>query len=381
MTRLKDFIRFLGSYGLSVVLLLTLLLLVFFGTLEQTRIGLYEAQQKYFESFFLVHRLFGHLPVPLPGGYLLLALVFVSMLIGAVIRAPKRLSRPGLLIAHTGILMLILAGFVGYHYSISGNMPLYEGDSGSSIRSYYDWEIQITEMDPADSGLRFIIPQEQFQDCTGERTAVFRHDSLPFQLETGPCYLNSVVEQGNGPAAVEGVILRAAEPAQSAEMNVPGIFVTLSGDASEKGLLWGMEKAPWLIQANGRNYTIALKRREWALPFILTLNAFTHEKHPGTELPSAFTSRLTLQDGDASRDVVIRMNEPLRHRGYTFYQASWGPANAQEGEPLYSVLAVTRNRAAQWPLYASCLISFGLILHYGQVLFRYLKRGRAGTHA
>lgn len=381
MTCLKRFVQLLGSYGLSVVLLLALLLLVFFGTLEQTRIGLYEAQQKYFESFFLVHRLFGRLPVPLPGGYLLLALVFVSMLIGAVIRAPKRLTRPGLLIAHTGILILILAGFVGYHYSISGNMPLYEGDSARNIQSYYEWEIQITEVDPVEAGRCFIIPQEQFQDCAGDRKAIFHHDSLPFRLEAGPYYLNSVAEPGTGPNAVEGIQLRALEQAQSAEMNVPGIFVTLSGDVSRDGLLWGMEKAPWLVQANGRNYTIALKRREWVLPFILTLNAFTHEKHPGTELPSAFASRLTLQDGDASREVVIRMNEPLRHRGYTFYQASWGPANAQEGEPLYSVLAVTRNRAAQWPLYASCLISFGLILHYGQVLFRYLKRGRAGTNA
>lgn len=381
MNYVKSLLKILGSYSLSVVLLLALLLLVLFGTLEQTRIGLYEAQQKYFESFFLTHRLFGAIPIPLPGGYLLLALVFASMLTGAIIGAPKRMTRPGLLIAHGGILLLILAGFVGHHYAVSGNMVLYEGDTSGSIQSYYDWEIQIIEWGPSGEGRCYHIPQKQFQDCTGNRTALFHQDSLPFDLKVGPYYVNSVAESGTGTQAVDGVLLKEQEQAQSAEMNVPGVYLRLAGGAIETGLLWGLEKAPWVIHVGDKQYSIALKRREWALPFTLTLNSFSHEKHPGTNLPSAFSSKLTLQDGKASREAMIRMNEPLRYRGYTFYQASWGPANAEEGERLYSVLAATRNPAANWPLYASCLITFGLLLHYGQVLLRYLRRERSGTRS
>ncbi|HOK88384.1 MAG TPA: hypothetical protein PK379_00005, partial [Candidatus Hydrogenedentes bacterium] len=92
--------RILASYGLSVILLTLLLVLVFIGTIEQVRIGLYPAQQRYFESFIAIFPLFGSIPLPLPGGYLLITLILINMLCGAMIRAPKNLRRPGLLIAH-----------------------------------------------------------------------------------------------------------------------------------------------------------------------------------------------------------------------------------------------------------------------------------------
>ena len=115
MNILKAFLKFTASYGLATLLLLLLLLLVFFGTLEQGRIGLFAAQEKYFSSLFLIHYLGGLVPIPLPGGYLLLALLFINVLVGGMLRAPKKLGRPGLLIVHGGILYLVLAGFVSHH--------------------------------------------------------------------------------------------------------------------------------------------------------------------------------------------------------------------------------------------------------------------------
>ncbi len=381
MRLLKGLFNLLASAILSVILLIALLLLVFMGTLEQTRIGLYEAQQRYFESMIVVPRLFGVVPIPLPGAYLLLFLVFINMIFGAIIRAPKRLTRPGLLIAHTGILLLVLFGVVSHHFSINGNMPLYVEESGSRIQSYYDWEVRITEAGGSGEGRQYIIPQEDFEDCGSSETGTFRHDSLPFDVMIGPYYRNSAPVAGAGPPAVDGIVLREEPPAQSAEMNVPGLFVHLNGDPGLTGLLWGMERAPWIVRIKDQTYTLSLSRREWSLPFTLTLKAFHHKKHPGTETPSEFSSDVTVQEGGTLRNAVIRMNEPLRHRGYTFYQASWGPSNAQEGDPLYSVLAVTRNPAMKWPVYASILISCGLLLHYGQVLFRYLKRATTDSPA
>ncbi|HQM99542.1 MAG TPA: cytochrome c biogenesis protein ResB [Candidatus Hydrogenedentes bacterium] len=374
MRLFKGIFTLMASYGLSVLLLIALLLLVFMGTLEQTRIGLYEAQQKYFESLVVVPRLFGVIPVPVPGAYLLLSLLFINMLCGAIIKAPKSFSRPGLLIAHGGILLLVLYGVVSYHFSVTGNIPLYVGDSNSKIQSYYDWEMRITEVGENSGGRQFVIPLKELKECRDGHVCTFQHPDLPFGVAVGPFYENSTPETGTGALAVDGIVLREIPPASSAEQNVPGLFVELSGTPFTRGLLWGMEQAPWLAQHGEQHYAIALSRREWPLPFSLTLERFDHEKHPGTDLPSMFSSSVIVREGEALRNAVIRMNEPLRHRSYTFYQASWGPANAKEGDRLYSVLAVSKNPAMKWPVYASVFISFGLMLHYAQVLLRDLMR-------
>ncbi len=379
MNILRRIYAFLASYGLSVALLLLLMALVFFGTLEQTRLGLYEAQRRYFESLVVVHPLFGWFPLPLPGGYLLLSLLFVNMLVGAIFRAPKRWRRPGLLIAHGGVLYLIVAGFVAYTYAINGNLPLYEGESGSRFQSYYEWEIRVAEMTSDEAGRVFIIPQQDFEDIGDGAGRVFHHQMLPFDLRVVRYYPNSRPAHGSGAWSVDGLELNPLPKERTAEHNVPGVFVTLHEperpDASAApGILWGMERAPWRLLADGREYAFSLRRREWELPFTLTLDKFNHETYPGTTMPRHFSSEMRLEEGGAERDVVISMNEPLRHRGYTFYQASWGPTDANPGDPLYTVLAVTRNPAGQWPMYASCIISFGLLLHFGQALFRYLKQ-------
>jgi hypothetical protein len=53
------------------------------------------------------------------------------------------------------------------------------------------------------------------------------------------------------------------------------------------------------------------------------------------------------------------MNEPLRYKGYTFYQSSF--SLRPDGE--YSVLSVVRNKGRVFPYLASLLIFAGLLLH------------------
>ena len=84
------------------------------------------------------------------------------------------------------------------------------------------------------------------------------------------------------------------------------------------------------------------------------------------------------------------MNKPMRYAGYTLYQASWGPPDAKQrevillpdgseveivkGDRLYTSLAVSRNPADQWPKYGTYVISLGMVIHFLQKLFAYLRR-------
>ncbi|MDQ1257085.1 MAG: hypothetical protein QG656_1686, partial [Candidatus Hydrogenedentes bacterium] len=369
---------FFASYGLSVVLLLFLALLTLLGTLEQVDHGLYEVQKQYFESLFLVHWFWDAVPVPLPGVYLLLVLATVNLICGAVIRARKGWRSIGILIAHTGILILMLAAFISFKASVRGHATLYEGERTSEFQSYEEWEIAIEPVAPNTATKSYFISEAEFAALEAGKKTVFSADGLPFELTLDGYAANSQPQQaGMGGAdrrVVDGVSLLALASEREAEQNAPGVYASVSGPgAAAETVLWGLSQAPWVVQAEGGPWSIALRHRSWPLPFTVQLDKFTRELYPGTQMPKAFKSDVTRIDGDDRQQAVISMNQPLRHKGYTLYQASYGPSNAPPGTPMYSSLAVVRNPADQFPLYSCVIICFGLFIHFGQTLVGYLR--------
>ena len=109
------------------------------------------------------------------------------------------------------------------------------------------------------------------------------------------------------------------------------------------------------------------------MPFTLVLDDFRKEDHPRLAVARSFESDVTVLEHDTSRAVEISMNEPLRDQGLVLYQASWGPANARPGDPLFSTFSVVRNPADRWPLIACIITSIGLVLHFARKLTRYIR--------
>jgi hypothetical protein len=383
--------NFVASYGFACIILFLLLLLTLFGTLDQVENGLYAASKKYFESFIVLQQV-GPIPLLLPGVYALMVLLFINMLFGAMIRAPKEWKRPGMLIAHGGIMFMIFAGFVTYEYSQSGHMTLYEGESDDHYQSYYDWEIVITELGNAENRQEWVIPHEDFAGMPQGQNRIFHASGLPFEL-----LLEGWVDNANprrvppGMAAgIDGVMLQPLERDPEAERNVAGVFATIlpkgvenpaeatnphsnMADSMQTGLLWGFARAPWVVDIGDKQYGIDLRHVRYPVPFRITLDKFTRELHPRTAMAASFESDVTMTEEGRERAINIRMNEPLRHKGFTFFQASWGPQNAGPNDPLFSTFAVVDNPADQWPKYSCYIIALGLLIHFGQKLFGYLR--------
>lgn len=373
---LKKVFNFFASYGFAVVVLILLTILTLFGTLEQTSSSLYDVQNKYFNSFFLIHHLFGRIPIPLPGVYLLTALLFVNLTCGALIRVPKEWKRPGMLIAHSGIIYMVLAGFVTYHFSTSGQMTLYPTEKSNRYSSYYEWEIEIAEIQDGVVGKRYVIPGERFTDMKPADTRVFHNDNLPFELMLEGYSSNCIPVNATGGNAVDGVKLNALPRAIAAERNVAGAYAMVTDKTAKEfqnGILWGFARAPWVVTVEGKDYAIDLHHRAWELPFTITLDEFIRALHPGTGMASNFESVVTKTEGKVDRKVNIRMNEPLRYEGYTVFQSGWGPDNAGPNDRLYSTFSVVNNPADQWPLYSCIVIAIGLTIHFLQKLFAYLR--------
>lgn len=109
------------------------------------------------------------------------------------------------------------------------------------------------------------------------------------------------------------------------------------------------------------------------LPFTIELTDFRKTDHPGTDMAKSYESDIIVHDGNISWPVRIRMNEPLRYKGYTFYQSSFGQ-NPDGAE--VTVLDVVRNTGRTFPYVSGFVIFTGLLLHTGIRIRKSGKRAK-----
>jgi len=121
-----------------------------------------------------------------------------------------------------------------------------------------------------------------------------------------------------------------------------------------------------VIEKDGQLFHVRMRPTRFYTPYSLTLMAFNHEKYPGTDKPKSFSSRIILDDPETgeTRDVLISMNQPLRYRGKTYYQASYVP-----NEPT-SILQVVDNPSWLLPYLSCSIIAMGMIWHFLGMKFK-----------
>lgn len=375
----------LSSYTLAGILFCLLLLITYLGTLEQIEHGLFATQQKYFSSFFVVHNFFGVAPAVLPGGYLLIALLSVNLLLGGFVRLRKKWSLAGVMITHVGVVILVAGAFITHHQSVEGHLTLYENEQSDAFLSYHDWEITLTDGSVESESAQYVIPSQAFNDLRPGHSTTFRADDLPFSLRIDRFAENASYRPSQG-ASVPGFIAESGgfalyelERETKNERNIAGVSLTLEdkqSGRSRQAILWGMQNRPEVFVAADTPWLIRLQRQRWKLPFTIVLDDFTRKLHPGTNMPSEFMSDIRKIEDGSEQPIHIAMNEPLRYKGYTFFQSSWGPQDAAPGDPLFSTFSVVRNPADHFPLYACIVITIGLVLHFSLKLSKHLRASR-----
>ena len=88
------------------------------------------------------------------------------------------------------------------------------------------------------------------------------------------------------------------------------------------------------------------------VPFNIELIDFEKIMHPGTNVAKSFSSDVNLIENDIPRRTLIKMNEPLRHKGYTFFQASF----IDDSEVETTVLATVKNYGRLFPFIFQVLL-------------------------
>ncbi len=130
---------------------------------------------------------------------------------------------------------------------------------------------------------------------------------------------------------------------------------------------------PQLFTCSGRTLELVVRQRRFYKQFALTLLNFTHDRYAGTDIPKNFSSRVRLVDleRNENRDVLISMNDPLRYRGYTFYQSGF------DNDDKTSILQVVKNPAMIIPYVACALVALGLVTQFSMHLFGFIRKRNA----
>ncbi|NBO92849.1 MAG: hypothetical protein EBV06_11160 [Planctomycetia bacterium] len=391
-----------ASLRLTVLLFVLSFLLVLFGTLAQIDFGIWTVVRDYFRSFvvfipFNLFLQFGQIflglprewspgtpwriggAFPFPGGWTLAILLMANLLAAHLVRFKLSAKRAGILILHAGLIVMLTGEIVTGVYAVEGNMAIEEGETVNVVVDNRVCELAI--VDPSDDNTDRVISVPRWML---QRQAVpIRDEQLPFDIVPVHYMSNSALDNAaktnpaNAGAGKESVAVEKAEGsgvASNQKADAPSVYVKLIDKTTGKEMgtylfsLWLREQE---IKVGDKFYEVSLRFRQTQRPFNLTLKKFTFDRYPGTETPLNFASLVHLKDtarGD-DREVLIRMNEPLRHAGETFYQASWN-----ERTERGTILQVVRNPAWQLPYWSCGIVTLGMLMHFMVSLVDFLKK-------
>lgn len=382
----------LGALELTVVLLALSIVLVFFGTLDQVRIGLMEAQARYFESFVAVWQYpptwagaewLGWLRLPMPGGYIIGPLLTVNLVASHLRHFRLRWSFAGISFIHAGIVLLLVGQLLTNVLQEDHYMWLDEGERSNYAESHTEDELVLVERFADGRVGQYVMDFETLRE--GERLEVER---MGLALEVVAVMADAEIQsQGAGVAgerygvnrgigAQFGLVARARARGGMSEQRAVRMAVVEVYHAGQSLGRWMLASVfverfpPQTVEVGGRTIELAVRFQRQYMPFSLTLLDFTHERYPGTQIPRNFASKVRLEDGETGyeEELVIFMNNPLRYRGLTFFQASFAKQDTA------SMFHVVKNPGWRIPYIACLLVTIGLSMQFGFILLKMLRR-------
>ena len=355
---MKQIIKFCTSPKVFVFTLIWLMVLVVLGTLAQRDIGLYASQQKYFSSFITW---VGNI-LPMPGGRTALILIFLNLTFMLCTKNLWKIKKIGLLVMHIGALLLLIGGGLTAIFSSEGNMAINEGDQSNYVDDYHNMELTIvnTSKDNLDE---FTV----FDQPILRKGNILSHESLNFDIEIISYLKNCEAQRRTSHAGIQykgmlkNFILSELKPEKENSQNRPGIMFRIP-NSSGVDEIYGLFLGQSIVQTatiNSQDYELLIRRKRTYLPFTIELLDFKKVLYPGTGIAKSYSSEVNLIEKGVSRRVLIEMNKPLRHRGYTFFQSSF--IESQEGET--TVLAAVKNYGRLFPYISSIIMCVGLLIH------------------
>jgi hypothetical protein len=375
---INNWVKPLTSLKLTVFCLGCAMILVFLGTLDQVNIGVYEAENRYFKSFFLYFTPPGTtLKLPwFPSGYLVGGLLLVNLIAAHLARFKFTWKKAGIMVLHSGVILLLLGQLFTGLFQVESQMRLDQGETKNYSLSYYHDELALIDTSGSDSDQVISIPDSQLYK--GHKI-VLPVDSLEVGIDE--YFINSALlrpdqlPSSNNPHLQIGpmaVSVQTERTYKENERNMPTAAVSVWQSGIHVGS-WNLAAGfprPARFRVGEKSYQIVLRPKRFYKPFAIQLVQFSHDRYAGTDIPKNFSSRVRLVDSSRheDRETLIYMNHPLRYQGLTFYQSGF------ENNDKTTILQVVQNPSWLVPYVSCALIAFGMLLQFGMHLISFIKR-------
>ena len=349
-----------------VITIIWLMILVFIGTVDQKYIGLYQAQKKYFSSMILWLWY-----IPLPGGLLTMLLLTLNLSAFFFKKNVWNKNKLGVLIVHFGSILLLIGGGLTYLFSNEGAMQLTTTKTKTNfIQSYHDKELTIINLDEYNDSLEYT----NFSDNILNDGNILSYKTLPFEIEILKYCVNSKLNiNDNTQLENKGKIAKnydveciQSKIEDSENQSAVKIKLTSLNDLEKNdsdGIYISRLESGQNVQKiehSGFEYIIILQPKRTYLPFEIELIEVNKVNHPNSKIAKSYSSQVNVLDQNNSKRKLITMNNPLRFKGYTFYQAHY-EEDITTGEKT-SVLAVVKNFGRLFPYISSIVMCLGILI-------------------
>jgi hypothetical protein len=364
--------------------------------------GIYTVLQTYFRTWFtwipwqLFVRFgqvfFGVSPTlevsgafPFPGGWTLGVALLVNILAAHAVRFKISWKRSGVLILHAGIIIMMLGEFVAGAFQTEGRMQIEEGQSSSYTDDYHKVELAFIDSSDSKEDKVIVVPGRFLK--AGE---TIHHELLPFDVIVKDYMPNSSfpepastkpnvpnpADHGDGLHRV--VVSLAPVSGTKSEIDVPAAYVELRPKVGSSLSLGTYLVSAYLpdstqtVTAGDKSFQVLMRFAREYRPYSLKLLEFRFDRYQGTGIAKNYSSKVLLTDaekGVKDREILIRMNEPLRYRGEAFFQADFNH-QTEKG----TVLQVVRNPGWLMPYISCILVAFGMMVHFILQLVGFLQR-------
>lgn len=349
--------NFFGSIRLTIFLMSMLFLLILFGTFAQVDLGIFEANEKYFTSWFIWFE-GGSFRAPIFfGGYTIGLLLVFNLMMSHATKFKFKRSYLGIFLIHFGLIVLIIGSALTSWFGHEMQIAIKENELARYVEFPTTFELVIIDPSSLDSDIVYSTSLNNLK----------RSGSLTlseFDIKLTAFYPNSYVNQRGilnhkfDQFGHDFKLIPLPKTYVMDEKNIPGIEIDIQSSSISpmRLMLWGGTAIYQELNHDNKMFLIALRPKREYLSFQVKLNDFSREIYDRTELAKSYVSKVDVLSDDGNFPFEISMNHPLRYRGYTFFQASF-----TEDEET-SVFQVVKNPSWVTPYISSFLMVLGLFI-------------------